>query len=178
MIEIDAGAQGWITKTARRNYWRVCQWYELDDLIQDGVLYFYKIANRYPDVTNKAHLMRLFQVSYINYIHDLAKQKTRQPDARVSDLFANVVDEFTALDNIAPAQPEMSYLQVLIDEAPQAVRSVLKLLESDAGRQQLKSRYRIRENGHRETLNERLHRLTGIDLDIDLPHELTAYFQP
>jgi hypothetical protein len=39
--------RGFIVNTAKENYWRVAAWYDLEDLIQDGYMCYYKCRQRY-----------------------------------------------------------------------------------------------------------------------------------
>lgn len=81
-MDMDQGARAWLARTARKNYWRVSDWYDLDDLIQDGYWHWYRIINKYPYITKprmtrnaRRIIMGLFQRTYTNHLHDLAKRR-------------------------------------------------------------------------------------------------------
>jgi hypothetical protein len=177
MITMDAGARRWTVKTARENYWRVFRWYDLDDLIQDGAMHFCRIARKYPEITNRAHLMSLYQRTYVNHIHDLSKRRTRAPEEITSSVLMPGAEDDTPLwDRLNFGQPELATLHTMIAQAPATVRAVLSLLSTDEGRQRLARPYRVRTVG-RETLNERLCRLVGVDpTSTDLVGAIQGYF--
>lgn len=183
---MDDGARGWLIKTANANFWRVSKWYELDDLIQDGYLCYYKVKSKYPTATDAPHQMALFKVTYINFIHDLATSRTRA--------VVEVLD--TDLGGQGDDGPEGSILANTIEcplgglaefaafasKAPQRVREVLKLFASNDGFPALRSAYRHRRvaGSHlvRETTNERLCRILGYDSNaVNLIAELRAFLQ-
>jgi hypothetical protein len=46
-VKLPASVAGWIRNHSVKNYWRVAGWYELDDLVQDGILKAYQCIDRY-----------------------------------------------------------------------------------------------------------------------------------
>lgn len=161
---MDAGFRGWIYNTARKNYWRVAASCELDDLIQEGYWIYYHVVRRYPHVRDRAHLMRLVQISYVTRIHDLARRDKR-PEVAFDDLPPVVVNS-------------MGYgPQTLMGDAPPFVRLALYALMTADGRT-LRAEPRERIRGRRETFNERLCRMTGLDPKIvDLPAEIKKFLR-
>lgn len=154
---MDKGVEGWIYKTANKHYWRVASWYDFDDLVQDGFLCYFRTCARYTQTidgqrrigvaTETKHIMRLFQTSFTNHIHDLARAKTRQPDM--------------AVEQLPDTMTEAEGYERLIAEAPPLIARVISdLVNGDAAR--LRSPFRRRADGTRETLNERLCRIIGI----------------
>lgn len=91
---LDDGLKKWIVVTARRNYWRVSAWYDLDDLIQDGYLCYQKcvvkyarlIRKRRPSKDDRRNFMALVKRAYENHIHDLASKRTDQKEYTLSTL--------------------------------------------------------------------------------------------
>jgi len=168
-MNMDRGVKGWIFKTAKANLWRVIPLYDLDDLIQDGFLYYCIISKKYPNVTNRAHLMRLFQRSYINHLHDLASARTKHPitepisEENGGEMLLGFLDG-----------PFLTFME----QAPAHIRSVLGLFCSEDGCRKLRAAYRIRPRGTRETQNERWCRLVGVDnKEHDLPTEIKHYLR-
>lgn len=171
MREMDDGARGWLFRTARDQFWRVAVWYDLDDLVQDGYFTYYRVQKFYPDVVDRPHIMRLFQISYMNHIHTLAKLARR---TNATEVPAAEVDPFI-LETIT--EDELATLYTLMAQAPQAVQAALRLYSTKDGRRRLRSTYRIRKDGTRETLNERLCRLTGFDPgQVDLVTQMRQLF--
>jgi len=115
---MDRGAKLWLYKYARRNFWRVSCWYELDDLIQDGHMHYQRILDKYPRVANPAHLMRLFQITFANHLNDLSKFKTRAAEIPVG---LEGTSELYCVDGWAEV------LRVII-EAPPEIRRALEIL--------------------------------------------------
>lgn len=159
---MDEGARGWICRTATKNFWRVHPWYELDDLIQDGYCLYYKMRRHYPDAVDRPHTMRLLQVSYINHIHNIARKRWDVVEDMESQLNQ---DQITAVKNL-PC--DCAALLQLIAEAPSAVKAVLvKAMTTTA----LRSRFRRRSNGSRETWNERFCWMAGLDPKTNKLHQ-------
>lgn len=140
--------------TAKQNYWRVAEWYEFEDLIQDGFMVFHRIVNRYENVKTPKHIMALFKTSFTNHIHDLAKKRTQQQAEQIESTLATVLADVLT-DAFIP--PDTS---VTVASLPPVFRALIKLLESNDPR--LHRPYRYRPD-HRETANERLCRLLGLD---------------
>lgn len=169
---MDEGARGWLAKTARKNYWRVSRWYDLDDLIQLGYECYYEVLHRYPDATAPQHRMALFKRVFLTRITDLANQRTRAVgEVCLSDMFADTARASSALqadtflDSVA-AEPEMSLAGLALESAPQYVKDALALFTTEVGRRRLRAGCRKTLVGgrvRRETFNEQLCRLTGYD---------------
>lgn len=167
---MDDGAKGWLFRTARKNFWRVADWYDIDDLIQDGYMCYYRVLDRYQDVHDKPHVMRLFQVTYINHIHDLSKKKTKQLDVPLSATlhlhahlnshdrdYSHEYDKVCADAGMIEVPPSCPVSGIL--------GKLLAALNSEDEIIKLQSPFRVRLDGTRETLNDRLCALIGIDPD-------------
>ena len=155
---MDEGAKRWMLKTVRSQYWRVSRWYDVDDLIQEGYLTFYRIAKRY-NATDRPHLMRLFQVSFTRHLHMLASKRTRDSS------------EVLAEEDLPECADDSARMSTFVAEAPARIRTLLKTLEK-VDPKLLREPYRRNANGSRETYSERLCRLAGIDPKIDVLAEL------
>lgn len=164
---MDDGARRWMIKTAHKNLWRVSAWCDLDDLIQEGYLAYYHSVRAYPDATDPPNRMALFKRVFLNRLHDMANVKTRDIDeicaARLTapgdDGAEQVMERFAA-----PAGIEAGV--AALASAPKYVQDAVALFATDAGVRRLRSAYRKVPSGRwlrRETLNERLCRLTGYD---------------
>lgn len=169
MTTMDAGAKGWLVQTARKNLWRVPDSYELRDLVQDGYWHWARIVHRYEVMPNRIrsrkHLMGLFKITFINHVNDLSKRKSRMVEVAFDDLPPAVT-----------ARMQYSAAQDLIGLAPPLVKLAFVAIMSDDGARRMRSAYRVYAGGARETLNERLCRLTGLDPKVfDLPDEMKRY---
>lgn len=144
---MDAGARNWLLKTAKTNYWRVAAWIDLEDLIQDGYMLWISTRRRYTSAIFLPHVMRLFQVTYINHIHDLARENSRLLEYTFSQFDDQAAWAITNLEAC-----EFSELLRLMAEAPGHLKSILVALHV----KDRALRSRVRTNGVRSTLNERL----------------------
>lgn len=152
-FKMDTGAKNWLRKTALKNYWRVALWISLDDLLQDGEVCWMVARHRYTEATT-TQLMALFKTIYTNHLHDLANSHTRQteiPFAALSDSNLETIDEESC---------PFAELLRLVTEAPSRVSHLLGNLLQDPT--PLRAAYR-RDGFVRETTNERLCALTGLD---------------
>lgn len=178
---MDGGARGWLLRTARKNYWRVSSWYDLDDLIQEGYAAYYDTIRRYPDATDPPHRMALFKRVFMSRLTDMANQRTRRvPEVLFSEMTSVTDDgsETSFLDTLA-AETDLSVLLGRLSGAPQCVRDALALFAGEEGLRRLRSAYRRVRSGERtrrETFNERLCRLTGYDSEeTNIIEALRAY---
>ena len=162
---IDKGAVGWMMNYARRNYWRVSSWMELDDLWMDGYMIYYEAVKRYPTAIERPHIMRLYMLCYRSHIERLVKAGSRQLDYCIGDIF-----EFES--NLKTN--EMATFATMIDKAPPYIKDILKLFTSERGRHQLQTLYRMHLDGHRETTNERLRRLIRLELESRINNNMAS----
>ncbi len=161
-MQMDDGARGWLLRIARKSFWRVHGVLDLDDLISEGFVCYYDVVRRYPHVTERRHLMRLFQVKYLNRITDLAKKRTRH---------LGVLEEL-AFETEPFEEPST------FTDAPEPVKTILRLLLSEDGVKGLQQTYQRFANGYRETLNDRLCKLIGLDsTQLDLAGMVRNYLR-
>lgn len=155
---MDKGARGWVVNTAKKNYWRVCDFYELDDLVQDGFLKYEYIRERYPNVQDKKHLMGLFKRAYTNHIHDLARKKLRFRSEHILETDMHSNRPLTELESEAVVtHPNTS---VAIAMLPAEVRRLFNAMLTDP---RYRSKLRRRLNRTRQSTNEFFCRLVGVD---------------
>jgi hypothetical protein len=161
--DFDIIARRWLAKTARKNLWRVAAFYDLDDLISEGLLCWQIIICKYPKVDERKHLMALFQRTYINRLHQLAKKRSRQ----VEEVHCEPPDR----------SDDDSEMVRLVYSAPEALRKcLLVILDNPA---LLQRPQRVRRNGTRETLNEYLCSFVKVDpAKNNLHRQLLALLKP
>ncbi len=75
---------GYARKYLARHVWRVGREMDLDDLLQDAYILFLKLQERYPDVSDR-HFMALWKVSLRNWMHNLAKRRTRRREESIGE---------------------------------------------------------------------------------------------
>lgn len=161
---MDEGAKRWMYKYAKKNYWRIASWYEFEDLVSDGYFCYYYVIRKYPTAVDRPHIMRLFQLTFRSQIEDLANGRTKQVDDAASDV----------IERISIEDVEAATLASLIAKAPPQIKSVLELFTTPWGLEQLRSPYEA-VDGHKETFNERLCRLTGVK-GVNLANAVKDYF--
>lgn len=162
---MDEGARRWLASAVRRNYWRVSRWYDLDDLMQEGYEVYYYVVKHYPKAVTPQHRMSLFKLAFISRICDHANKRTQRIDD-ICESSMIISDEFsTGFMETVAADPEIAEAVAALATAPKYVKDALALYESENGLRQLRYKYRKVGRGcrKRETLNERLCRLTGYD---------------
>jgi hypothetical protein len=173
----------WLYKTARDHFWRVQRWYDLNDLIQDGFIHYWRVTRKYPEA-ERPQIMSLFKVTYINHIHDLAKNRSKideclvldQPGSREEGMALSEADAFDTIRNDEGSEAETA---VLIANAPAAVKAVLTVLASQSGRRKVRSPYRFLRGTPsfaRETNNQKWSRLTGLPEGTDFEGIFRDYF--
>lgn len=160
-------------KYARKNLWRVSTLRDIDDLLQDGWLCYMTCMRRYPQANDLPHLMRLFQVTYINHIHDLSKEQSRMLSFTDPNAIIDETEKF-----MDPRDAEQGDAYIIPNSAPWYVHAFLRLLCSAEGPRDLRRPYRVRLSGVREETHSRLCRMIGADPEQtpELPGALENYF--
>lgn len=197
---MDAGMRGWLVNTARINAWRVAEWIELSDLIQDGQVCYQKCHNRYKFLTVKRHpsqddkrrFMALVQTAFKNHITTLAQKRTALHERPVSQHIGAMDVESEYFTRVMPPQPEEASFAVALADAPEEIKALLRFLLKEDTRNLEFARTRIRRlqlstgdrvkigrRAIRETTNEFYCRHLGLDPElIDLPQLVRDYFSP
>ena len=113
-----AGAiEGWTINFVIRNKWRTEPEHDFDDLYQDGYIYFIICKDRYPDVVDPQHFMRLYQTCLRNHLHTLSTSRTEDFTKR-----GGLVSELMESQKSLSLQKE---LDLLLEDAPEALKSLL-----------------------------------------------------
>jgi len=182
LLHIDEPAKIWLIQEARKNYWRVASTYAFEDLVQDGYWQYYRIATKYRStVKSRAHLMSLFKTTFINHIHTIVTKQNRHPfPMTFSDLALDGQEEdfIDILHNKAMYEEDgyASFMR-LISEAPPAIAQLLLVLQTESGVRIMREPY-LKEDGTRETTNERFCRILGLDPKLfNLAQMTKAYLQ-
>ncbi len=168
-FDMDQGARLWLIKYARKNLWRVQDdSYDFDDLVQDGFITWYKVAEKYGnDVSARKHQMSLFQVSFINYVNTLSTKRFREKPLSC--------EYDPAMNELLP-DAELATFYTLCQTAPSEIKKVISFLDDDSNCQKLQGLMHLRENGTRETLGQRLRRLCDLSDEVDIVGMLQRHF--
>jgi hypothetical protein len=152
---MDASAARWLGAVARDHYWRVAAWYDLEDLLQDGLLCWQIVVVRYPEATTIQHRMKLFKTTFLNHIHQLANRRSANaPEMAVEDPLGHH-------QAVEPRDPDTYDMQQLLDAAPPLLRRCLAAILANP--KLLARPHRRWIKGRRETTNEWLAGMIGID---------------
>jgi hypothetical protein len=146
---MDPIARRHLLRTAQKQLWRLAPWYELEDLISDGILCWQVVVAKYQP-TSRAHAMRLFQTTYRNHIYKLALKHSMQ----VPEIHLEILPELVDPD---------AELIARVFQAPEPLRACLMAI---LARPQLLARpHRRYLDGRRELTNSWLARITGISFN-------------
>lgn len=176
MEKMDDSCYRWLRRTAAKHHWRVASFVDLDDLIQDGYLTYQRVLLKYPELRTRRQIMAMFKRIYHMHLHDLANWRTKRPrEVLHSDLAVADADEDNTWDQLlAQFDDEL----MLIVEAPERVRQALLAVMSEVGQKRMTSEYRVRKDGTRETLNDRLCSMLGYDPgEVDLVKPMRDYLR-
>lgn len=160
----DTFARVWIAKTAKKNWWRVMSWYDLDDLIMDGMLCWQIVCTKYPHITERRHLMSLFQRTYTNHIHKLSIKRTIQSIEEATDDVPDMA--------LSPESDDSDLRRLAAEQTGEIHRLLIALIDKP---ELLMHPHRRHLGGRRESTNEYLCSLIGIDPRVyDLDKELRS----
>ena len=172
----DQGARNWLYKYARKQLWRVSDWMDYDDLVQDGYEAYFETRRRYPDAVDPPHIMTLFQLVFRSHIENMVKRRGKQIDASIVDRFQDkIFDDETVSMQWEPSVESEFDLHALILMAPKAVREVLALFTDEKSRKELQKPYEGRET--KGQINKRFCELLGKNPEkVNLVEKLEIYF--
>lgn len=166
---------GWIYNHASENYWRVANWCEFDDLIQDGLMLAYKCRDRYgrpgKDI-DQPHFMALVKKAFYNHIAEILRHSRAEQDnvTRLGDVAQQLEggSEIEALDLTAPPVGPEQELVAIITRLPETLRKAVlaHLTKSEEFRNNRPRRFEP------ETEAQVLKRLAGFPLRFDFEQEL------
>ena len=117
---------GWIYNHARKNFWRVAPWYEIDDLINDGIMKAYECLDRYGipgEDIDPPHFMSLVKTSFHNHIGDLLRHSRGEQEVtnKIGDL-AGQMTETQFLDRVVSLDHADQKLASFITKMPEMLR--------------------------------------------------------
>lgn len=179
----DDGLRGFIINTALKEYWRVSELCDLPDLVQDGVLCYWKCRQRYvtprTDLTASNEERKWFQAlvktTYINHINSLSSKHKGVSERPASEFDAEGDEGPDVFERNLPPQEELGTLMALLSKAPIELLQLVNILAGDGAA--AFARVRKGRRTVRETTNEYYCRLIGVDpTKRDVVEELRAYF--
>lgn len=191
---LDDGMRGYIHRVARDNLGRIAG-YDFDDLVQEGLVCYYKCRARYvgpnakgytykkpltgdgqelnylpeiPTKTAKRHLLNLVKTTLHNRIATLAWKQPASWELSISD----VADDSRGLDpaweQLVPTEDETATVSMLLATAPSEIKQLFKLLIDDAINLSGCRRYGEGKYARRETSNRYFCRILGLEPGTDI----------
>jgi len=177
---------GWIYNHSRKHYWRVAAWYELEDLIQDGLMIAYKCQQYYgkpvdpvPGKVSRvrfgevdsAHFMSLVQSAFRNHIGQLIRKKRAVDDTMTK------IDDLSVVDTSRlnkRTEENLTDFYMMISQMPDHLRKAIVMHFTDEGAASLR-KLRVRLHTPDDTLTDRLRQLFDWPEGIDFETELRAW---
>lgn len=171
---------GWVVRYSLANIWRMPSYYELDDLVQDGLMWAALVQERYAaKITCRAHFMSLLMRCFSNHVTDLANKKSGLAEISESDLCRAAMEDGESVvpiwEDLLGEEPEAGTLAVMLRQAPKELLDVVKLFFNDTTVRRLRAPYREFLEGGKETTRQRLTRMLGYDPGADMMQRLYQY---
>lgn len=138
-IKIEA----WAAKQIKSNMWRFDRSEDFDDIMQDARMLFFILGKKYPIVNEQAHFFALFRTSLSRMFID--KSRLKQKSIIDQNVNADEVTEELQLHGT----PNFGFVNLLLEEMPDELKTVLRGLTSGRGRLKLDKptkKLRCREN--------------------------------
>jgi len=158
----------WIYRHSTNNLWRVAGWYDLEDLVNDGMVIALKCRERLGrDVDVKlynSYVRRAFH----NHIGELIRKKRSLDEV----CFLDLADSDQSVSG--RPEPQSQEMVTLLRQMPEGLKRVLYVMLSKEGQRKLDEPMRQRVDGC-ETMADRLFRLAGWRRDLDFEEEFTEY---
>lgn len=172
---LPSSVVGWIYNNSRKNYWRVAEFYEFNDLVQDGLMKAYQCLNKYgkPGVDiDPPHFQSLVKSAFRSHLGDILRKHRRvNITKRFEESEVLYGDNAGADRYVEPVQPEQDFA-VFVMTLPDMLRKAVEVYLREP--EKLRN-LRVRLNGTNETLSERLSKLCGFPADRDFETELRAF---
>lgn len=158
----EGSVERWALRYCLQNEWRTLPEFDRDDLFQEAYFIFAMVCERYWQVNEARHFMRLFQICLRNRINRLSNDRTRRfakGDVPMACLNAGDDEETVLHEGSAPGlQEEMVDHISMVADCDPIQQLFTQLVDAEAP-----IRYRRYKNGARETTNEFLCRVTNKD---------------
>lgn len=181
-VYLDTGMRRFLINTAKREFWRVASSYDIDDLIQDGYVCYYKCVKAYPALIvteptkdQRRNFMALVRTAFGNHIINLANKRTKSPSIVQS------VDSLVEGEELVSSSQMVSFSEgsfsVLVASAPAEIQALVRLLVSDTESAVEYLKIKKGRRWFRETTNEYYCRILGLDpKKEDVVSRVRAYF--
>jgi hypothetical protein len=175
--ELNNSVIGWIYNTSTRSLWKIHKWYDLEDLIQDGLMIALKCRARYGSEIDPPHFTALVKTSFANHIVNLQRKTYSNIELHIADITDVKTGE--EIDNILDSIYELPEQEIActLSELPEPIKAVLRLFLSPDTLRKLRMPLRETLNSS-ETTAKRLKRLAGWPENEDFANELKKLLFP
>lgn len=156
----EGAIEGWVVNFITKNVWRTKPAYDWCDLYQESYLCYDRCVHMYPEVVEAPHFMRLVQVTTLNRITDLANKRTKRREVpmEVGDEDSTMCLLDMVPNNMLGISDYENEEWKVMKDSPQLLRRLVRVLTAS----DVVLAYRV-VGGIRETTNELLCRLVGVD---------------
>lgn len=171
-FEFDEPCAKWTTALVDKYLWAVSPQYEFGDLYQECYVKFLKINDGRYVIENQKHGMSLYMTSCVNRMSDVYKKSRRQVVA-ISEIHTE--DGWSEMEQ-GLEDPEDKFAALFVAE--EMSPPLQRLFERSSWEQNIRRvrRNLVNSNGQRETTNQFLCRLAGVDANVyDLRGELQEF---
>lgn len=142
----------WTASKIRSNLWRFDPMHDFDDIMQEALIKYYKLKERYQ-VDSPAHFATLYRTSISRMIIDKARERRK----RLADTYLeDVTEEMLPESNLQ----NLGLTSIILQEMPSELKAAVHLLTS--GRVRLKLDKPTKKLRFRENHNMRLQRRLGL----------------
>lgn len=181
----DSGLYGWVKKFARKNMWRVPQWYSLEDLEQIGYLSYTKVLRarsykglskkRNPNKDSQRIFMKSVMRTFSRDLHDLANEKRETPEHPISRFLTAEDEHDSWLERHGSCESPVAEFTAMLKQAPHELKSLVETLQSDPPKEWPDFiTYRVGRLRRRETTEEYVCRLAGFNMSRYNRHDETV----
>jgi len=167
--------EAYTKKVIRKHYWRVAAFCEVDDLYQEAYVVFLRCSQKYKgSIKNGSHFFGLYSRALTNRIHTLASRQRFEVNGWVQSRVDGTVEDIHLTELLADyAETVRMEVRLLLEEAPEPVRRLLEVLEESDKRPRMR-----RARNQRETTNEYLSRLAGLDRTVNMVRMINEWLDP
>ncbi len=173
-FEFDEGCEKWTRVLVNKYLWAVSPHYEFSDLFAECYEKFLKITDGRYDIKNQAHGMSLYMRAVTNRMRDIFKKCRARPRIQ-TEFKLPFTGEWMFLLEFSD-DPQDQYAEIDLDE--EMSPPLRRLFERSSWEANIKRcRYnQVNTIGQRETTNQLLCRLAGVDPNVyDLRSELQEF---
>lgn len=126
--------EGWVVNYLKKNFWRVKNAMEYEDLMGEAYLLFLELGKRYTDIDNPKWFMAMFQRCFMNRIADLSSTDS---DLRKNPTLSDLTPEEDSgdssfmqflVDSVHGDLETDGMVEIMLDQAPDEIKQTIRLI--------------------------------------------------